>query len=200
MGIPVNPHISFRQIKKQTIKNLLEAFENTGIRIRKSKMEEAFNLAEKAYFDFKDRLRKRGREILENLRGSEKQKAVVIIGRPYSSYDEAMNLNLTKKILSLGFLAIPQDFLPLPEEDLSKRWSNEFSIQGQLLLNAANVIKEKGLNALFLDYFGCGPNSFLKGFFAKEIEKPYLTLQIDEHTADAGYITRLEAFLDSIIK
>jgi predicted nucleotide-binding protein (sugar kinase/HSP70/actin superfamily) len=28
--------------------------------------------------------------------------------------------------------------------------------------------------------------------------KPYLEIEIDEHNADAGYVTRLEAFFDSI--
>jgi predicted nucleotide-binding protein (sugar kinase/HSP70/actin superfamily) len=29
-------------------------------------------------------------------------------------------------------------------------------------------------------------------------EKPFLLLEIDDHTADAGIITRCEVFLDSI--
>ena len=97
-----------------------------------------------------------------------------------------------------GFLPLPMDFLPLPKQDLSAKWTNEFSAQGQLILNSASVIKEDGLNSIMLDYFGCGPNSFIKHFFAREVGKPFLTLQIDEHTASAGLVTRLEAFLDSI--
>lgn len=192
----INPHISFKQSKKQTVQELCDAFKSVGVNISKPRIRRAFDSAEGNYFEFKDRLRQRGEKALKDM---EKDKGIVIIGRPYSSYDSAMNLNLARKIRSYGFLVIPQDFLPFPREDLSKRWVNEFAIQGQHILSTASIIKEKGLNAVYLDYFGCGPNSFLKEFFAKEVERPFLTLQIDEHTADAGLVTRLEAFLESII-
>ncbi len=47
--------------------------------------------------------------------------------------------------------------------------------------------------------FGCGPNSFI----LKELEdvmggKPMGQLEIDEHAAEAGLVTRLEAFVDTI--
>lgn len=160
------------------------------------KIRKAILLGKEAYHDFKKQVKKTGEETL-----SDNKKYIVIIGRPYATYDEAMNLKLAKKILDLGYNTLPQDFLPLPDEDLSRKWKNEFSIQGQNILNAANIIrKNHNLEAIFLDYFSCGPNSFIKTLFFEEIgrEKPYLTVQIDEHTADAGLVTRLEAFLDSI--
>jgi predicted nucleotide-binding protein (sugar kinase/HSP70/actin superfamily) len=47
--------------------------------------------------------------------------------------------------------------------------------------------------------FSCGPDSFLLTFFKDIMEqKPCLLLEFDEHSADAGVITRLEAFLDSL--
>jgi predicted nucleotide-binding protein (sugar kinase/HSP70/actin superfamily) len=47
--------------------------------------------------------------------------------------------------------------------------------------------------------FSCGPDSFILKFFKEELgDKPYLHIEIDEHSADAGAITRCEAFLDSI--
>lgn len=189
----INLHLSFREPKKAIVDELHKTLHKYADR---KQVEEAFELAEKNYFNFKEKLINIGNESLENLKN--KERGVVIVGRPYSACDKSINLNLAGKILDAGFLAIPMDFLPAPEEDLSYKWTNEFSIQGQLILNAANVIRKQGLNAVFLDHFACGPNSFLKHFFAEEIGKPYLTLQIDEHTADAGVVTRLEAFLDSI--
>ena len=36
--------------------------------------------------------------------------------------------------------------------------------------------------------------------FAKELNKPMLCLTIDEHTGEAGFITRLEAFIDMLFR
>ena len=181
---------SYYELKYKASSKIFESADIQGL------SQQEINEAEKAYFAFKNKLQERGKQTLEDL--DDKSKGIVVVGRPYSSFDPALNLNLARKISSLGFLPIPQDFLPYPSQDLSAEWPNEFSSQGQLALNSARVIRQEGLNAVYLDYFGCGPNSFIKTFFARELGKPYLTLQIDEHTADAGLVTRLEAFLDSI--
>jgi predicted nucleotide-binding protein (sugar kinase/HSP70/actin superfamily) len=55
------------------------------------------------------------------------------------------------------------------------------------------------LHAIYIGNFSCGPDSFIIKFFEKEMAgKPYLHLELDAHSADAGTITRCEAFLDSI--
>ena len=67
-------------------------------------------------------------------------------------------------------------------------------------MRAAEIIKnDPRLFAIYLSNFSCGPDSFLLTFF-KDImsKKPCLLLELDEHSADAGVITRLEAFLDSL--
>ena len=71
---------------------------------------------------------------------------------------------------------------------------------GQKILKAARAVKNnKNLYAIYVTSFGCGPDSFISHFFKKIMgNKPYLSLEIDEHSADAGVVTRLEAFLDSI--
>ena len=35
---------------------------------------------------------------------------------------------------------------------------------------------------------------------SKELNKPMLSLTIDEHTGEAGFITRLEAFIDMLYR
>ncbi|MBM3233983.1 hypothetical protein FJZ19_02720 [Candidatus Pacearchaeota archaeon] len=190
----INPVINLRGDRKKLFMELRDSFSRAGLNFSEREIENAFVDGEIAYLRFKKSLRAEGKKVLDNL-GS---RGIVIVGRPYTAYDEEMNLKLAGKVAHYGFTPLPMDFLPLPDEDLSRRWGNEFSIQGQLILGAANVSRKLGLNAVFLDYFGCGPNSFLRSFFERELGKPFLTLQIDEHTADAGLVTRLEAFLDSI--
>jgi len=55
------------------------------------------------------------------------------------------------------------------------------------------------LYPIFIGNFLCGPDSFILKYFKKEMgPKPFLHIEIDEHSADAGAITRCEAFMDSI--
>ena len=47
--------------------------------------------------------------------------------------------------------------------------------------------------------FGCGPDSLMIELLqrqAHQLNKPFLNLVLDEHTAEAGLLTRLEAFVD----
>ena len=140
----------------------------------------------------------RGREVLNSLSGG--QVAYVIVGRPYSLYDEAVNMSIGKKVQELGILAIPQDFLPLEGVDIADYWKEAYSRQIQKKLAAARIIRQDvRLRAIVLTYFGCGPDSFANPFFKDELGEPCYVMQIDEHTADAGVITRLEAFSDTIV-
>jgi hypothetical protein len=71
---------------------------------------------------------------------------------------------------------------------------------GQKILAAARIVaRDPRLNAIYIGNFRCGPDSFLSHFVNEEMKgKPYLEIEIDEHSADAGMITRYEAFLDSL--
>jgi hypothetical protein len=90
--------------------------------------------------------------------------------------------------------------LPLEEVDLSEKWRDMYWAYGQKILAAAQIIKkDPRLFAVYITNFSCGPDSFIAHYFQKELEgKPYLQIEIDEHSADTGVITRLEAFLDSL--
>jgi predicted nucleotide-binding protein (sugar kinase/HSP70/actin superfamily) len=49
--------------------------------------------------------------------------------------------------------------------------------------------------------FGCAPDSGLApalGLAARQAGVPMLTLMLDEHSGEAGLVTRLEAFVDML--
>ena len=125
---------------------------------------------------------------------------MVIVGRPYNSCDAGVNLEIPKKLRDLGVLAIPMDFLPLESVTPSEEIREMYWRYGQRILAAGKIIKEDpSLYAVYITNFGCGPDSFISHFFRDLSKgKPYLQLEIDEHSADAGAITRCEAFLDSL--
>jgi len=149
---------------------------------------------------FNEWQQRRGQEILAQLKPDEK--AIVIVGRPYNTCDPGMTLNLPEKLRDLGMLAIPLDLLPLQSVagEVSSVHPNMYWKSGQKILCAARMIaNDPRLFGLYLTNFNCGPDSYLLKFFSKETEgKPFLTIEIDEHSADAGTITRCEAFIDTM--
>ncbi len=165
-----------------------------------SQVKSALRKAVAAQDTFDTALKQKGAEILSKI-GSD-EKLFVLVSRPYNGCDEGVNLQLPKKLAEHGVDVIPMDMLdldnaPLSDEHLHRQvyWS-----YGQKILRAAEVIKnDPRLFAIYLSNFSCGPDSFLLTFF-KDImaEKPCLQLELDEHSADAGVITRIEAFLESL--
>jgi len=139
----------------------------------------------------------RGRSVLSAIKPGEK--AIVLIGRNYNTCDPGVNMNLPAKIRDLGIQVIPMDFLPVHCAD-NAGFEDMYWRSGQKILAAARIIRgHPGLYPLYLTNFGCGPDSFITHFFREEMSgKPFLQLEIDEHSADAGAITRIEAFLDSL--
>ena len=64
---------------------------------------------------------------------------------------------------------------------------------------AEHIRQDPRLYGVFITNFGCGPIPFIQHFFRDRMRgKPYLEIEIDEHSSDVGAITRLEAFLDSL--
>ncbi len=197
MGVKLeSPIVRFGQGQEITFKNLISFGKSLG-KSRK-KVERAFHLANSVQDLFYGECLGAGADFLSRIKGDEK--VMVVIGRPYNAMDPGANLNIHKKLLNLGVPAIPLDMLPLAsvpdDEDLKEMYWG----YGQKILRAAKIVRSHpNLFAIYITNFGCGPDSFITHFFKKIMEgKPFLQLEIDEHSGDAGAITRLEAFFDSI--
>ena len=186
---------------KRGYRSILRQFKEVAKQMGQDPAEarRALDVGLAALKEFRRRVDERGREILAGL--GPDQVAFVVVGRPYTLYDDALNMDICKKVQDLGVLAIPQDYMPLGQEDISDSWPNAYSRQIQKKLAAARIIrKDPRLRAVVLTYFACGPDSFANPFFKDEVAEPCYVMQIDEHTADAGVITRLEAFADTVTK
>jgi len=194
---PLTPVVYFGMGDETTLKNL-KAFGKTVKRSSRA-IKKAFHVAKEAQALFYERCLDAGRRFLSSVK--EDEKVMALIGRPYNSCDPGANLNIHKKLIDLGVKPVPLDMLPLMEgveedEDLRDMYWG----YGQKILRAAKIVKKHdNFYGVYITNFGCGPDSFITHFFKKTIKgKPFLQLEIDEHSADAGIITRLEAFLDSI--
>jgi predicted nucleotide-binding protein (sugar kinase/HSP70/actin superfamily) len=176
-----------------------ELHRQIGKRIRASlsKMREAVEEALKRQKAFENDLYKKGAEIVA---GSKSDEPIVIVtGRPYNLYDERLNLRLGRNLSKIGMTALPMDFLDLGDIDLSD-FPNMYWAYGAQVLKAAKLIKvTPNFFGLHLTNFSCGPDSFNEHFYRYIMgTKPYLILELDEHTAVAGVMTRLEAYKNVI--
>ena len=192
----LKPALHFEHGREEVSKVLTEIgrkFTRNRRRIRQA-IERAWEAMDK----FRGLLERRGAEVLDKLNPEEP--ALVIVSRPYNGCDTGLNLNLPDKLRELGVLAIPMDFLPLDQTDIVKTFPDMYWKYGQRILGAARIVRQDPrLNAIYVTNFGCGPDSFISKFFTREMgDKPYLTIEIDEHSADVGAMTRCEAFLDSL--
>ncbi len=172
-----------------------------GKRLGRSRreVEKAFRVAAGVQEQFQGRLLEAGNEALQSL--SDNGKAMIIVGRPYNSADAGANLNLHRKLIDLGVTPIPMDMLPISRygEDGDAARTMYWGYGRKILQAAHMVLAHKELYPVYVTNFGCGPDSFITHFFKRVLNgKPYLQLEIDEHSADAGIVTRLEAFLDSV--
>ena len=169
-----------------------------GLGISRRRARKAMAEAFAAQDRFQQSLKARGKEILESLGANET--ALVIISRPYNGCDPGLNMNIPEKLRDLGCLAIPLDMLPLDDEDISADHPHMYWKYGQKILAGARIIaRDRRLYPVYITNFGCGPDSFIMKYMGAELQgKPCLVLEVDEHSADVGAITRCEAFLDSL--
>jgi predicted CoA-substrate-specific enzyme activase len=190
------PVVSFRWSPKK-IAEALEPFAREVTGASPQQVRDAVEKALGAQEIFARRCHERGREVLDNL--SDYPTPTVVISRPYNGPDFGMNLELPRKLRDLGVTAIPLDFLPLETVHVESEIPNMYWKYGQKIVAGARIVRDTvGLGAVYITNFGCGPDSFLVTFVKNMLgQKPSLVLEIDEHSADAGVITRCEAFLDS---
>jgi predicted CoA-substrate-specific enzyme activase len=192
----LQPILHFGFGKKYLEKELVEF--GKSLHRGSKQVKKALEKAERFQALFFQSMLNRGKTALDQV--SPKDKVMVIVGRPYNSCDSGVNLEIPKKLRDLGVLSIPMDFLPLESVAPTEEIREMYWRYGQRILAAAKIIKEDPrLYAVYISNFGCGPDSFISHFFRDLSKgKPYLQLEIDEHSADAGAITRCEAFLDSL--
>ena len=192
----LTPTLHFRYYER-LLPDDLAAFMGETFGVARSEVLAALKASGDAQAAFERALAERGRVLLESL--PEGRVAAVILGRPYNTADPLLNLSLAEKLIGMKVLPIPIDFLPLEREKLFEDYYMMYWPNGRKILAAARIVaRDERLSAIYLSNFRCGPDSFLAHYVREELaSKPYLQLEVDEHSADAGMITRCEAFLDS---
>lgn len=141
---------------------------------------------------------------------------ISLIGEIYTNIEPFANMNIEDKLMDYGVSS---------HRSLSSSWWVKYTLLSVLKLNAFNVrraanpylpynaggyaketigeailSKKKGFDgAIQLLPVGCMPEIVTKSILpsiSKDKEFPIMTLIMDEMTGEAGYITRIEAFVD----
>ena len=178
--------------------NIMKSFLDIGRQLKKTPEQTAQALQKgmAALMRFEERLNEDSQRVMSQLKPDEK--AFVMISKIYGVADPMLNMGIPAKLTDMGYKVIP--FYDLPEGDISKEHPNMFWPFGQHILEPAQLIREHpNLYAVFLSHHGCGPDSVLSHYFREAMgSKPYLHIEIDEHSSSVGIVTRVEAFINSL--
>ena len=148
---------------------------------------------QRAYFEAAGKL---GKKALEEARAAGRP-VIALLGRPYNAFTAEANMGIPRKFSTRGYSIIPFDILPFEDEDI---FSNMYWYYGQQDVKASSFLKkEDNIYVTYITNFSCAPDSFILHYLKWIMgQKPFLVLELDSHSADAGVDTRVEAFLDII--
>jgi predicted CoA-substrate-specific enzyme activase len=166
--------------------------------VRRKFAVRAFEAALAAQERFRSAYEEAGREALETLVRTG-EPGMVVVGRPYNIHDPGVSLSTAKKLRKhYGVNVLPVDALPVEGIDIADVNDNMYWAYGKRILAAAKLVgQHPNLHIIYITNFKCGPDSFVRGFIRPASNKPFLALQFDGHSNDAGTMTRCEAYLDS---
>jgi len=188
----IRPTLHLKDDLKHLARSFLQGFPDV-LRPGATRMEKAVERAWARQTAFRDRLHARGREILARTGADEP--VWIVTGRAYNLHDERLNLQLGKQLAKLGVLALPMDYLNVDDEDLSDFPNMYWGLGARILRTAKRIARNRNWYGVHLTNFSCGADSFMEHFYRHALkEKPSLILELDEHSAVAGLLTRIEAY------
>lgn len=139
-------------------------------------------------------------------RSEELRPTIALVGHAYLINEHYANLNLLAKLRVRAELKLIEEVAPdVVENSLKGLQKKIFWSHSKRILGAgyAYVDDESIDGVIYLSCFGCGTDSMIQDMLARkarELRKPYMLLTLDEHSGEAGLVTRLEAFLDMIVR
>jgi predicted CoA-substrate-specific enzyme activase len=190
------PTVHFRLGEAHVARELLPLGRALGAAVRPTRRAVARAFAAQLAF-WRD-VEAAGREALAALE-STGEPGIVLVGRSYNIHDRAVNLDVPGKLRDYyGINVIPLDCLPLHSEDIRDVNDNMYWHSGRRILAAGKLVARfPNLHIICLTNFKCGPDSYIRHYLGEACGKPFLSLQFDGHSNDAGVLTRCEAYLDS---
>lgn len=181
----------------------------------KSEVILAYYKALKHFNSYKNNIRKKNilpSDLLNDEKDFEdnnkiKKFKILLLGHPYIMYDNFISMNIIQKLKKNNVELITYEMVR--NEDIKKGASNLskkelFWTLGKNIIGSAFYFldhKQKYIDGIIhIASFGCGPDSLVGELLENNVRKkydiPFLYLNLDEQSGEAGFNTRLEAFLD----
>ncbi|HQA57764.1 MAG TPA: acyl-CoA dehydratase activase-related protein [Acetivibrio sp.] len=172
------------------------------LNLKYSDVVEAFKKAIEAY----DSICKQTLKFKSYMDNESEKTVISLLGHPYMVYDRYLNMKLIEKLEKRNITV----FTPKDIDHETKR-KNAYPFQGkvfwdigfELLGSAFTFASTPGIKGIiYITPFACGVDAFVLEFIERQLKAKYniplLKLTVDEHTGEAGFDTRLEAFLDMV--
>ncbi len=128
---------------------------------------------------------------------------IAVLGNPYITHDSFLNFDLRKKILQIGASIHTADLLA--NTDINHYTSHIkkdlfWTYPRRLIAGAAYFTDKNFDGIILLSSFACGSDAIIKPFISNICRDkiPFITIDIDEHTGQGGFLTRIEAFIEMI--
>mgnify|MGYP005848991629 CR=1 FL=1 len=183
-----------------------EKFEKTLLKLGKKLKkdnQEIKKALEIALWKEKELKEKESQEFFKKIRSGKPK--IILISHPYNLNDEYVNLRMKETLEKLGAEPISIEEIPISinEQNQPKEASIKFHWEfgREIMEKIKEILNYKINGAIEISSFACGCDAVLKEFVEKEFKQnkiPFLYLIIDEHTGEAGFQTRLEAFFDTL--
>ena len=129
---------------------------------------------------------------------------IALVGHSYLTQESYANLNLLGRLREKTEVELVQH-VNREEADthlLGLRKKLFWNHAKQIFGSGNKFIRDQEIDGIiYLSCFGCGTDSMVQELLAckaREQHKPYMVVTIDEHSGEAGLVTRLEAFLDMV--
>lgn len=148
-------------------------------------------------------------EAMRLIKGQEIEKKkfnfkIGVLSHAYNVMDNYISMKIIDKIRDMGAEVVLSGMLEKEniEYGASKLPKDMFWSYGRELYGAARYFLDYQCvdGVIVLSAFGCGTDSIIKEIIEREYKRrntiPLLSLTVDEHTGEAGILTRLEAYMD----
>lgn len=167
-----------------------------------SQAKKAYLQAEQVLLGFRNKLARRGEEVLATAR-EDGRGAVVVAGRPYHS-DPFISHKVAERFSSQGMAVLTPDSLPglseAPLDNLLPEVTNNFHTR--MLESALIAAAEPNLHYVQLVSFGCGHDAILSDEITRILRevggKAPLVLKLDESDATGSIGIRVQSFIETM--
>jgi predicted nucleotide-binding protein (sugar kinase/HSP70/actin superfamily) len=133
---------------------------------------------------------------------------LLLLGHAYNIFDTYVNLDFQKKLRDQNVDVITIENLPeylFKEPVIVNKRLRNYWIHEEEIMQAIRYFLTKGRHeidgVIFLISFACGPDSLISELIMRDMKVvglPFLEIIMDEHSGEAGLLTRVESFVDMV--